>query len=205
MDDIHGPLPTADEAAGMAWWNSLEEYDRAEWAAKVGTGVVADAWAARKLSLGKERVNSRGSGTPSPISIERAIALAAIAHEGQTDKAGQPYIFHVLRVMMGVVGYERQLAACGHDLVEDTDLTAEDLQAHGFPHAVVEAILVLTKRSGESREDAARRARLNPIARDVKIADNADNSDLSRIENPTDKDLKRSQEYAMVRKILRQG
>lgn len=197
-------MPTVDEAMGMAWWNSLDEDGRAKWAAKSGTGVAADAWAAWKLSSEKERVNSRVPNTISPISIERAIALAAIAHEGQTDRAGKPYIFHVLRVMMQVVGYERQLAACAHDLLEDTDFTADDLRAHGFPDAVVEAILVLTKRSGESREDAARRARLNPIARDVKIADNADNSDLSRIENPTSKDLKRAQEYAKVREILRE-
>ena len=32
--------------------------------------------------------------------LERAIAIAATAHAGQTDKAGAPYILHPLRVML---------------------------------------------------------------------------------------------------------
>ena len=43
--------PSTDEALGMAWWNSLSEESRAAWAAKVGTGVVADAWTAFKRSV----------------------------------------------------------------------------------------------------------------------------------------------------------
>jgi hypothetical protein len=104
--------------------------------------------------------------------------------------------------MMMVHGYERRLAACGHDLLEDTHLTAAHLLAHGFPEDVVTAIVALTKLRGESRIEAAKRARLNLIARDVKIADNADNSNPARISNPTAKDLLRMQEYAEVRRIL---
>ena len=52
------------------------------------------------------------------ITLEQAIAFAAAAHAGQVDKAGQPYVLHVLRVMLRVEGYERQLAALGHDLLD---------------------------------------------------------------------------------------
>lgn len=43
--------PTADEALGMAWWNSLSDENRAKWAIKAGTGVAADAWAAFKATV----------------------------------------------------------------------------------------------------------------------------------------------------------
>jgi (p)ppGpp synthase/HD superfamily hydrolase len=136
------------------------------------------------------------------ITLEQAIAFAAAAHAGQVDKAGQPYVFHVLRVMLRVEGYERQLAALGHDLLEDTHITQNDLLEAGFPRLVVDAIVTLTKLPGEGRIEAARRARELPIGRDVKLADNADNSDLSRIPNPSEKDIARMREYALVREIL---
>jgi guanosine-3',5'-bis(diphosphate) 3'-pyrophosphohydrolase len=72
------------------------------------------------------------------ITLEQAIAFAAAAHAGQVDKAGQPYVLHVLRVMLRVEGYERQLAALGHDLLEDTHVTASDLLGVGFPSNVID-------------------------------------------------------------------
>jgi hypothetical protein len=64
------------------------------------------------------------------------------------------------------------------------------------------AITALTKLPGETRLAAAHRAAANPIARKVKLADNADNMDLSRIPNPTAKDWARLEEYKAVRAIL---
>ncbi len=87
-------------------------------------------------------------------------------------------------------------------MLEDTHITDSDLLDAGFPRQVVDAIVALTKLPGEGRIDAARRARALPIARDVKLADNAVNSDLSRIPNPSEKDLARMREYAQVREIL---
>lgn len=134
--------------------------------------------------------------------IERAIAIAARAHAGQVDKAGAPYIFHPLRLMLAVETLPQKMAAVLHDVVEDTDLTLEDLQAEGFPAEVVEAVRALTKTDGEARLDAARRAAQNPIARAVKLADVSDNMDLRRIANPTEKDYARLKEYAQVKELL---
>ena len=65
--------------------------------------------------------------------LESAIATAAKAHEGQTDKAGKPYILHPLRVMLNVKGcIPEQCAAVLHDVIEDTDITAEALLELGF-------------------------------------------------------------------------
>ena len=52
--------------------------------------------------------------------LNQAIALAALAHEGQTDKAGAPYILHSLRVMLRCQGETAQICAVLHDVLEDT-------------------------------------------------------------------------------------
>ncbi|MFC4310287.1 HD domain-containing protein [Steroidobacter flavus] len=134
--------------------------------------------------------------------LERAIALAAEGHAGQFDKAGQPYILHPIRVMLRVNGANERIAAILHDVVEDTPVTLDQLAAEGFSKDVVDAVDALTKRPGETRIDAAQRAAANPIARVVKLADNAENMDLSRISNPTQKDYDRLEEYKRVREIL---
>ena len=134
--------------------------------------------------------------------IERAIEIAATAHAGQRDKAGQPYIFHPLRVMLRVDGAHEQMAAVLHDVVEDTSVTLDNLAQEGFPSEVLRAIAALTKLPGETRLEAAARAAADPVARKVKLADNAENMDLSRIPNPPDKDYARCREYEEVRALL---
>jgi GTP diphosphokinase / guanosine-3',5'-bis(diphosphate) 3'-diphosphatase len=142
--------------------------------------------------------------------LERAILIlrgyaneiAARAHAGQTDKAGQPYILHPLRVMLAVNSLPEKMAAVMHDVVEDTSVTMADLQSDGFAPEVLAAIEALTKTTGETRLAAAQRAVVNPIARVVKLADVADNMDLSRISEPTEKDYARIKEYEQVRSIL---
>lgn len=134
--------------------------------------------------------------------LERAIEISAAAHAGQVDKAGQPYILHPLRVMLRVNELHARMAAVLHDVVEDTPVTLAELIAEGFPHEVVVAVEALTKRPGETRLEAAARAAANPIARVVKLADNAENMDLSRIAHPTEKDFARLEEYKAVRELL---
>lgn len=135
--------------------------------------------------------------------LEKAIALAAQYHEGQKDKAGEPYILHVLRVALAVSTPKARIAAVLHDILEDTDVTEAQLQAMGFDQDVIVAVQALTKRKGETRLEAAKRAKADPIAREVKMADNADNLDLSRLDDLTEKDLLRVREYILVRKVLR--
>ena len=134
--------------------------------------------------------------------LERAIAIAATAHAGQVDKAGQPYILHPLRVMLRVNSEHERIAAVLHDVVEDSDVSLEHLIAEGFAPEVISAIDALTKRPDESRVEAAHRAGADPIARVVKLADNAENMDLTRIQNPTERDFARVEEYKAVREIL---
>jgi (p)ppGpp synthase/HD superfamily hydrolase len=134
--------------------------------------------------------------------LERAIAIAAAAHAGQTDKAGQPYILHPLKVMLRLQGAHERMAAVLHDVVEDTPVTLDELAKEGFDPQVLAAVEALTKRPGETRLQAAARAARHPVALVVKLADNAENMDLSRIAKPTDKDHARLQEYQAVRELL---
>ena len=134
--------------------------------------------------------------------LEQAISLAAKQHEGQVDKANAPYILHPLRVMLNVPTIEHKIVAVLHDILEDTETTIEDLYQFGFEEHIIDAIVALTKKQGETRLEAAQRARQNPIARVVKLADIKDNMDLSRIQSPTVKDFERLKEYQQVRDLL---
>ena len=135
--------------------------------------------------------------------LERAIEIAAAAHANQLDKAGAPYILHPIRVMLRMTTMDEMIVAVLHDVVEDSpDWTPEKLAAEGFSPEIVDAIDAITKRPGETRIDAAKRLVINSLARAVKLADNAENMDLSRIANPTEKDFARLKEYEEVRRIL---
>lgn len=135
--------------------------------------------------------------------LEHAIQIAAAAHAGQRDKAGEPYILHPLRVMLHMHSEHERITAVLHDVVEDTTVTLAQLaDQEAFPSAVIEALRALTKRPGESRLAAAARAAENPLARAVKLADNSDNMDLNRIAQPTAADIVRLEEYKTVRALL---
>ena len=127
--------------------------------------------------------------------LERAVALAAMAHQGQVDKAGAPYILHPLRMMLTLSNLEDRIVAILHDVVEDTEWTLDRLRAEGFGDAVVDAVDAVTKREGESYEDFIQRSATNAIGRRVKLADLQDNSDLSRLTVITEKDRVRLEKY----------
>lgn len=127
--------------------------------------------------------------------LNRAIALAARAHEGQFDKAGASYILHPLRLMLRQPSPEGMMVAVLHDVIEDTDVSLADLRAEGFPPAVVEAVAALTRQPQESYEAFIQRIAPNPLARRVKLADLEDNLDLRRLEALQGHDLERARRY----------
>ena len=134
------------------------------------------------------------------MTLERAIAIAAEAHAGQKDKAGNPYLLHPLRVMLAVKAPEERIVAVLHDVVEDTPWTLDALRAEGFSRGVVNAVDALTRRKGEEYFEFVRRAVAHPIARPVKIADLRDNLDMTRIAPPTSRD---SERFVRYREALR--
>ena len=134
--------------------------------------------------------------------VEDAISIAARAHRGQKDKAGAPYLLHPLRLMLRMDTEAAMMAAVLHDVVEDTDWTLERLRGEGFSDEVVEAVDCLTRRGGESYEEFVERARANPVARRVKIADLEDNMNVRRIGRLGSKDLERLEKYHRAWRVL---
>lgn len=136
--------------------------------------------------------------------LTNALILAAQHHEGQIDKAGQPYILHPLRLMLKANNEETKIVALLHDIVEDTPITLSDLKNEGFSNSIIEAIDCLTRNATETYEQFIERIRENELARHVKILDLEDNSDLSRISQPTEKDLQRMEKYKKALAVLRE-
>jgi (p)ppGpp synthase/HD superfamily hydrolase len=128
--------------------------------------------------------------------LERAIAIAAEAHAGQIDKAGAPYVLHPLRMMLRMSSIDERIVAVLHDVCEDCPgWTLDRLHREGFSERIIDALQSVTKRDGEGYEDFVRRSAANPIGRRVKLADLRDNSDLSRIAVPSERDLQRIEKY----------
>lgn len=114
-----------------------------------------------------------------------AMKIAYRAHHGQVDKGGIPYIFHPFHLAEQMTDEYTTCVALLHDVVEDTDVTLEALSAV-FPAEVVEAVALLTHRPGDDYLQYVAAIRENPIARAVKLADIAHNSDTTRLETTAD-------------------
>lgn len=128
--------------------------------------------------------------------LNQAIALAAEAHDGQTDKGGSAYILHPLRVMAKMQSDQDRIVAVLHDVAEDCPMYPLTSLRRAFGHEVGDALDAITKRDGEPYETYLSRVASNPIARRVKMADIADNCDLSRLgREPTVEDAKRLAKY----------
>lgn len=135
--------------------------------------------------------------------LRRAIDIAKEAHKGQVDKAGNEYIDHPLRVMAAGHTINEKIVGILHDVIEDTDWTFERLEAEGFTTEIIEALKCVTKLSEDESYDAfIKRVKANPLAVAVKMKDLADNMDIRRLDELTDKDFKRLQKYHRAYKEL---
>ena len=134
--------------------------------------------------------------------LELAAALSRFAHAGQKDKGGAPYYLHPLHVSEHVTTEDEKVVVLLHDVLEDTDVqpnTIFDL----FGETVYYALIAITKMGHEPYDAYITRVGMNPIARNVKIADLEHNMDLSRLDHePTDKDIQRVERYRHSRDRL---
>ena len=142
-----------------------------------------------------------------PATLEDALSIAAAAHRGQVYPASrpEPFILHPLRVMFGVTSRTAQIVAVLHDVVEDSDLTLTDLARRGFDAAVLDAVDCLTRRPDEDYADYICRAAGNPIAREVKLSDLADNLANNRALPPTSENRARIERYEDAQRSLSQS
>lgn len=129
----------------------------------------------------------------------KAHSIAEKAHAGQKDIAGEDYIKHPIKVSSECDSCKGKIVALLHDVVEDSDITIDDIRAEIPDEEILTAIVLLTKtkkdRYGDGYVEYLTRIKNNDLAREVKIADLQHNMILSRLPVITDRDLKRQKKY----------
>ena len=113
--------------------------------------------------------------------------FAKQAHKAQVDKAGEPYIGHLLRVASNCSSTSAKIVALLHDIVEDGQSTHDELRELGILrseelHAIklLDKTVIYDLEEIVSQENYYRRIKGNKLAREVKLADLRDNMNLSR-------------------------
>ena len=134
---------------------------------------------------------------------KKALKLCFKAHKDQTDKSGMPYVFHPFHLAENMTDEYTTTVALLHDVVEDTDCTLSDLKDMGFPEKVTDALALLTHDKSVPYTEYVEAIKQNPVARAVKLADLAHNSDLSRLDTVDEKALKRVEKYKKAMEILK--
>jgi (p)ppGpp synthase/HD superfamily hydrolase len=111
---------------------------------------------------------------------KKAMKIAYEAHAGQTDQSGMPYIFHPVHLAEQMKDENTTCVALLHDVVEDTDVSLDDLKKE-FPKEITDAIALMTHDKDVDYFDYVRKIKDDPIAKAVKLADLAHNSDETRL------------------------
>lgn len=132
----------------------------------------------------------------------QAMRIAYNAHHGQLDKSGIPYIFHPCHLAEQMTDEYTTCVALLHDVVEDTDVTLDQL-SDIFPQQVVDAIALMTHTADTDYLTYVEKIKYNPIAKTVKLADLKHNSDQTRLEEPDEAAAKRlNEKYRKALQIL---
>lgn len=133
--------------------------------------------------------------------IKKAVNIAYNAHMGQYDRFGMPYVFHPIHLAESMDTEEECICAILHDVVEDTSITFEQLEKE-FSKVVIEALKLLTHDKKVPYNEYIIRIKDNPIAKKVKLADLKHNSDITRLNYLTPKDIIRNKKYKKAIKLL---
>lgn len=131
----------------------------------------------------------------------KAMKIAYNAHINQVDKSEVPYIYHPIHLAEQMNTEIECIVALLHDVVEDTDVTFEQLK-QDFPEEVIEALKLLTHDKNTDYMEYVKKLKTNPIAKKVKIADIKHNADDTRLEKITVKDIARRNKYKKALEIL---
>ncbi|ELC8460400.1 HD domain-containing protein [Clostridium perfringens] len=134
--------------------------------------------------------------------LEEAIKLASIKHYGQRDKSNKPYIFHLLYVMNNLDDLKAKIVGVLHDILEDTDITRNDLLNCGFSEEIIHSVEVLTKSKNQEYMEYIEKIKGDNVARKIKLIDLKHNTDLTRLSEISDNDLKRTMKYFQAYKSL---
>ena len=125
--------------------------------------------------------------------IYKSLEIVTKLFNEKCDKGGFPYVIHLLKVYSGVSDYIEKVCALLHDVVEDTDVSYDDLEKIGYPSDIIEILQILTKVKGEDYRDYIERIikSENTRAMHIKLSDLRHNMEPGRIKNPTANDYER--------------
>ncbi len=133
---------------------------------------------------------------------KKAMRIAFDVHKEQTDKTGLPYIYHPIHLAEQMDNETTVCVALLHDVVEDSDVTIDVLRTYGFTDEILAAIQLLTHEESVPYMEYVAKIKTNPIAKQVKLADLAHNSDLSRLAHINEKALRRCEKYKAAIALL---
>ena len=133
---------------------------------------------------------------------KKAMKLCFDAHKDQVDKSGMPYVFHPFHVAEQMKDEATTIVALLHDVVEDTDYTLEKIAAEGFGQDVVDALALMTHDKNVDYLDYVAKIKDNPIAKAVKLADLAHNSDPTRLDVIDEETQQRLEKYKKAIALL---
>jgi len=137
--------------------------------------------------------------------IELATELALNFHRGQRDADGDPYILHLMRVMLKCHCASAKQAGLLHDILEDTSATEEDLIQAGICPNVTQSVKRLTRTAHIDYADYILTLAEDPIAKEVKIADLEDNYAIGRVKYRSEhqlEDARRLERYVLSHRFL---
>lgn len=90
---------------------------------------------------------------------------------------------------------EEMAVALLHDVIEDSEYTADDRLEAEIPQTLVDAVQLLSKTDNESYEEFIDKVLTNDIATKVKIADIEDNINVLRLDSLSERDLQSVAKY----------
>ena len=121
------------------------------------------------------------------VMTKKALKICFNAHYNQVDKTGIPYVFHPFHLAEQMNDENSVCVALLHDVVEDTEISYNDLINEGFNEDIIGALRLLTHNDDTPYMEYIKKIKKNPLARKVKLADLNHNSDLSRLDLEVDK------------------
>ena len=133
---------------------------------------------------------------------KKAMKIAFNAHKEQVDKNGIPYIYHPVHLAEQMDSEETICVALLHDVVEDTNITFENLEEYGFYDEISVALKLMTHDVSIPYMEYVKKIKTNEIAKKVKLADLNHNSDLSRLDFVDEKALQRAEKYKKAIELL---
>ena len=135
------------------------------------------------------------------VLTKKAIQMCFDTHKDQVDKSGLPYVFHPFHLAEQMDDEYSVVVALLHDVVEDGEITLEELRRE-YPNEIVEAISLMTHDVNVDYFEYVKAIKMNTLARKVKLADLKHNSDKTRLNVMTAKDELRYQKYQKAIEIL---